>query len=108
MNGQLWISGDTVLYDGVKTVAERIDVGTAILHLGGVRFPVSGPLRYTLTGAEAVELCGLLKPATVIPVHYEGWKHFREGRAAAESAFAEADGPAPTWLEIGTPATIEV
>ncbi|HEX5909293.1 MAG TPA: MBL fold metallo-hydrolase [Thermoleophilaceae bacterium] len=107
-DGPRWISGDTVLYDGVKTVADRIDVGTAILHLGGVRFPVSGPLRYTLTGAEAVELCGLLEPATVIPVHYEGWKHFREGRAGAESAFAGADGPAPTWLEIGTPATIEV
>ena len=82
-----------MLYDGVKTVAERLDVGTAIVHLGGVRFPVSGPLRYTLTGAEAVELCALLKPATVIPVHYEGWKHFREGRAAAERAFAEAAGP---------------
>ena len=26
-NGQLWVSGDTVLYDGVKGVADRIDVG---------------------------------------------------------------------------------
>ena len=60
-DGQLWISGDTVLYDGVKDVADRLDVGTAILHLGGVRFPVSGPLRYTMTGAEAVELCALLQ-----------------------------------------------
>ena len=59
------------------------------------------------TGAEAVELCALLKPATVIPVHYEGWKHFREGRAAAEQALASAV-PAPTWLEIGQPTAIEV
>lgn len=107
-NGLLWISGDTVLYDGVRGVAERLDVGTAIMHLGGVRFPVSGPLRYTMTGAEAVELCALLKPATVIPVHYEGWKHFREGRAAAEQAFAAGGAPAPTWLEIGRPTTVEV
>ena len=78
------------------------------MHVGGVRFPVSGPLRYTMTGAEAVELCGLMKPATVIPVHYEGWKHFREGRAAVERAFAEGEGPAPTWLEIGSATTIEV
>lgn len=106
-NGLQWISGDTVLYDGVRGVAERLDVGTAIMHLGGVRFPVSGPLRYTMTGAEAVELCALLKPATVIPVHYEGWKHFREGRAAAEQALASAV-PAPTWLEIGQPTTVEV
>ena len=107
-DGQLWISGDTVLYEGVRSVADRVDVGTAIVHLGGVRFPVSGPLRYTMTAAEAVELCALLEPATVIPVHYEGWKHFREGRAAAEKAFADGGAPAPTWLDIGEPATIVV
>ena len=33
----------------------------------------------------------------MIPVHYEGWKHFREGRAAAARAFAEAGAPEPTW-----------
>ena len=47
--GVLWISGDTVLYDGVREVAERLQVDTALLHLGGVRFPVSGPVRYTMT-----------------------------------------------------------
>jgi L-ascorbate metabolism protein UlaG (beta-lactamase superfamily) len=106
-NGAVWISGDTVLYDGVREVADRLDVGTAILHLGGVRFPISGPLRYTLNGAEARELCGLLKPTTVIPIHYEGWKHFREGRGPVEEAFAGATPPL-TWLEPGAPATIPV
>jgi L-ascorbate metabolism protein UlaG (beta-lactamase superfamily) len=48
-HGVLWISGDTVLYDGVRQVADRLQVDTALLHLGGVRFPVTGPLRYTLT-----------------------------------------------------------
>jgi L-ascorbate metabolism protein UlaG (beta-lactamase superfamily) len=41
-DGVLWISGDTVLYDGVREVADRVQVGTALLHLGGVRFPISG------------------------------------------------------------------
>ena len=36
-HGELWISGDTVLYDGVREVADRLEVGTAIVHLGGVR-----------------------------------------------------------------------
>ena len=36
--GVLWISGDTVLYDGVFEVADRLQVDTALLHLGGVRF----------------------------------------------------------------------
>ena len=45
-HGALWISGDTVLYDGVRAVADRVEVGTALLHLGGVQFPVTGPVRY--------------------------------------------------------------
>jgi L-ascorbate metabolism protein UlaG (beta-lactamase superfamily) len=103
-HGVLWISGDTVLYDGVREVAGRLTVDTAVVHLGGVRFPVSGPLRYTMTAREAVELCGLIKPRTIIPIHYEGWKHFREGREAIEAEFAKAPPEirdSVQWLPIG-------
>jgi L-ascorbate metabolism protein UlaG (beta-lactamase superfamily) len=105
-DGVLWISGDTVLYDGVREVADRLQVDVALLHLGGVRFPVSGPLRYTMTAAEAVELCGLIGPRTAIPIHYEGWKHFRQGREAIEREFATAPEEVRQrirWLPIGTP-----
>ena len=33
-----------------------------------------------MTARDAVELCGLIRPRTAIPIHYEGWKHFRQGR----------------------------
>jgi L-ascorbate metabolism protein UlaG (beta-lactamase superfamily) len=89
-HGVLWISGDTVLYDGVREVAERLEVDTALLHLGGVRFPVTGPLRYTMTAKEAVELSKLIEPRSIVPIHYEGWKHFREGREEIEREFARA------------------
>ena len=108
-HGALWISGDTVLYDGVREVADRVDVGTAVLHLGGVRFPVSGPLRYTMTASDAVELCSRLEAHTILPIHYEGWKHFREDRAAAQQAF-DAAPPAVRdhvrWLTLGEPTEI--
>ena len=110
-NGTFWISGDTVLYPGVKEVAARIDVGTAILHLGGVRFPVSGPLRYTMTAAEAVELWELVQPRTAIPIHYEGWKHFRQGRDAVERELASAPAEvreAFRWLPIGEATEVAV
>jgi L-ascorbate metabolism protein UlaG (beta-lactamase superfamily) len=68
----LWISGDTVLYSGVREVADRLRVGVALLHLGGVRFPVTGPVRYAMTARQAVELCRLVRPRTVVPVHYRG------------------------------------
>jgi L-ascorbate metabolism protein UlaG (beta-lactamase superfamily) len=109
-HGALWISGDTVLYDGVREVATRLDVGTAVVHLGAVRFPISGRLRYSMTAREAVELCGLVRPQTVVPLHYEGWKHFREGRAEVEREFGAAPEEfrrSVRWLPIGEPATIQ-
>ena len=103
-DGVLWVSGDTVLFDGVRRVADRFDVDTALLHLGGVQFRVTGPLRYSMTGRQAVELCRLVRPRTAIPVHYEGWSHFREGRDAIEREFARAPAEVRKslrWLPLG-------
>jgi L-ascorbate metabolism protein UlaG (beta-lactamase superfamily) len=109
-HGAVWISGDTVLYDGVREVAERLNVGTAILHLGGVRFPISGPLHYTMTAKDAVELTRFTQPHTAIPIHYEGWKHFREGRDAVERELAAAPPEVRErfrWIPIGEPVELE-
>jgi L-ascorbate metabolism protein UlaG (beta-lactamase superfamily) len=103
-HGALWISGDTVLFDGVREVAGRVPVDVAVLHMGGVRFPVTGPVRYTMTAREAIALCGLVRPRTAVPVHYEGWRHFRQGRAAIERALARAPADLAgrfRWLAIG-------
>jgi len=110
-HGALWITGDTVLYDGVRRVASRLDVGTVLLHLGGVRFGLTGPLRYTMVGRDGAELCALVRPYTVLPVHYEGWSHFHEGRAGVEAAFAAAPPAvrdAVRWLDLGKPSDVEV
>jgi L-ascorbate metabolism protein UlaG (beta-lactamase superfamily) len=109
-HGVLWISGDTVLYDGVRHVADRLQVDTALLHLGGVRFPITGPVRYTMTAKEAIELCGILQPRTVIPVHYEGWSHFREGRDGIERELTEAPEELRRrvrWLPIGVATALD-
>ena len=110
-HGVLWISGDTVHYDGVREVGDRVRIGIALLHLGGVRFPVTGPVRYTMTAKEAVELCQLARPRTVVPIHYEGWKHFREGREAIERELAEAPEDVRArfrWLPISVATEVAV
>ena len=102
--GVLWISGDTVLYDGVRQVADRMQVDTALLHLGGVQFPVTGPVRYTMTASDAVELCRIISPRTAIPIHYEGWKHFQESRDEIERELAKAPAEirrSIRWLPLG-------
>ena len=108
-DGVLWVTGDTVMYDGLREVADLLQVDTALLHLGGVRFPVTGPVRYSTTGREAVELCRLLRPRTAIPVHYEGWSHFRQGRDAIDGEFAEAPGGIGQnlrWVPLGVPVAV--
>jgi L-ascorbate metabolism protein UlaG (beta-lactamase superfamily) len=107
----LWISGDTVLYDGVRQVAERMRVDTAVLHLGGVQFPITGPLRYTMTARDAIELCRIVRPRLAIPIHYEGWGHFREGRDAIERELAGAPEDIRRrffWLTPGRAETLPV
>jgi L-ascorbate metabolism protein UlaG (beta-lactamase superfamily) len=110
-NGALWVSGDTVLYRGVRQVADRYRVGTAVLHLGAVQFPITGPVRYSMTARDAIELCGPLAPTTVVPVHCEGWSHFQQQRAAAEAEFAAAPADlrdSVRWPTIGEPMTVTV
>jgi L-ascorbate metabolism protein UlaG (beta-lactamase superfamily) len=108
-DGALWISGDTVYFGGVSAVGERFDVGTAIVNLGGVRFPFTGPARYTMNAAEAIRVAREFELSTLVPIHYEGWKHFRQGRADIERAFAEAGiEDRVQWLSAAAPVTIEV
>jgi L-ascorbate metabolism protein UlaG (beta-lactamase superfamily) len=108
-DGAFWISGDTVYYRGVREVGERFDVGTALIHMGGVRFAISGPARYTMNAAEAARTAEELGVKTVLPIHYEGWKHFREGRADAERTFTEAGIAGKVrWLPAGVAETVEV
>lgn len=106
-HGVLWISGDTVLYRGIRDVARRLDVGVAVLHLGAVRFPITGPVHYSLTAREAAEVIRLVRPTTVVPVHYEGWSHFSQGRAEVERELGTS-GHSVRWLEQGVPTEIAV
>lgn len=100
-HGELWITGDTVLYPGLREVPQRLNIGTVVAHLGAVRFAyLTGPFRYSMDGREAAELMSLVRPTSVIPVHYEGWSHFKQDRPAAEPELASL-GDAVHWVDPG-------
>jgi L-ascorbate metabolism protein UlaG (beta-lactamase superfamily) len=87
LRGPLWISGDTVLFDGVREVAQRAKIDVAVVHVGAVRFPwLTGPARYTFNAAEAVEVTRLTNAREVIALHTSGWSHFREGQDELRAA----------------------
>lgn len=107
--GALYISGDSVLFDGVEEVAQRHRIGVALLHFGAARAQRFGPFDITFTGVEGAQLAALLGDATIIPVHYEGWSHFSEGRAEIEQAFAAAGLSARLrFLPLGQPITLDI
>jgi L-ascorbate metabolism protein UlaG (beta-lactamase superfamily) len=98
----LYISGDTVWYPGVQEVARRFPIQVAILHLGAARVPEVGPYHLTMTSAEGVEAARAFPNAHIVPIHFEDWAHFSEGRDAIEHAFASAQlQHRLRWLERG-------
>jgi L-ascorbate metabolism protein UlaG (beta-lactamase superfamily) len=98
----IYVSGDTVWYEGVAEVAKRYAIRTAILHLGAARVPAVGPFHLTMTASEAVKAARAFAGATIVPVHYEGWAHFSEGREQIEGAFLNGGlSHRLRWLEPG-------
>lgn len=87
----IYISGDTVWYEGVAEVKERFAIRAALLHLGAARVPEVGTFHLTMTATEAVEAARAFANATIVPMHFEGWAHFSEGRPEVEREFAAAE-----------------
>ena len=86
----IYFSGDTVWFEGVAEVAQRFTIQAAILNLGAARVPEVGSFHLTMTASEAVEAARAFDKATIVPLHFEGWAHFSEGREEIAQAFAAA------------------
>lgn len=102
-NGCIYISGDTVLFEGVYQLAEKKKVNIAILHLGAGAFPyLKRNLRVTMNGEEAIKTTDLLRPNKVIPIHYDGWWHFKQSARALRKEIDNSPfGDKFIWLESG-------
>lgn len=103
----IYLSGDTVWYDGVQEVSERFGIRAALLFMGAARVRAVGDWPLTFTASEGVEAARAFSEATIIPVHYEGWEHFSESREDIAQAFADAGlSGRLRWLPGGTPTAI--
>ena len=89
-DANVYISGDTVWYPGVAEVAQRFHVRVVLLHLGAARVPEVGPYHLTMTAAEGVEVARHFPEATIVPIHFEDWAHFSEGREIVNESFLRA------------------
>ncbi|KAF2506738.1 MBL fold metallo-hydrolase [Flavobacterium zhairuonense] len=107
-NGCIYISGDTVLFDGIYELKKKKNVDIAILHLGAGAFPyLKKNLRVTMNGEEAIATTKLLNPNAVIPIHYEGWWHFKQSTKSLKSEIEKSEVKEKfLWLESGKEAVL--
>lgn len=85
-----YITGDTVWYEGVKAVAKRFEVTLALVFMGAAVVKEVGKDPLTMTAGEGVLFARHFDKAKIVPLHFEGWKHFTESRKEIEAAFEKS------------------
>jgi L-ascorbate metabolism protein UlaG (beta-lactamase superfamily) len=82
----VYLTGDTVWYQGTAEVARRFRPALVVLFTG--RAQTRGPFHLTMDGNDALELAAAFPAARLAAIHNEGWAHFTESAADLERAFA--------------------
>lgn len=84
----VYVSGDNAAPEHAGAVAERFGpVDVAILFAGAARTALLDGAYLTLTSAQAAQAAVVLGARDVVPLHFEGWAHFSQGRDTLDSAF---------------------
>lgn len=103
----LYISGDTLVFDDLREIPRRyprIDLG--LFHLGGTR--IMGIL-LTMDAAQGVEAVRIINPREAIPIHYNDYEVFKSPLEDFKKAIEEAGlGDRITYLSHGETYNFEV
>ncbi|MFF9868109.1 MBL fold metallo-hydrolase [Streptomyces sp. NPDC013953] len=87
----VYVSGDNAQLSLVREIADRFGpVDTAVLFAGAVRTDVLDRALLTLDSAQAAEAARILGARRIVPVHFDSWAHFTEGRGQLVDAFTAA------------------
>jgi L-ascorbate metabolism protein UlaG (beta-lactamase superfamily) len=100
----IYISGDTVWYDGVAEVARRFKAGVVLPFAGAAQ--TRGPL--TMDTNDTIETARAFPDAVIVPLHTDGWAHFRQNADDLRASFDTLGfGPRLKILEPGVATVIE-
>lgn len=89
---RLYITGDTLVFDGLKEIPKKFpEIDLALFHLGGTR--IMGML-LTMDADQGVEAIRIIQPRQVIPIHYNDYTVFKSPledfkKAAADAGFED-------------------
>lgn len=81
----IYVTGDTVWYEGVAEVARRYQPRLVILFAGSAK--TRGSFHLTMDSNDAIETAHAFKDAQIVPVHTDGWAHFSENGQDLARAF---------------------
>jgi L-ascorbate metabolism protein UlaG (beta-lactamase superfamily) len=85
---RIYISGDTLVIDGLREIPRRYpDIDLGLLHLGGTR--VLG-IMVTMDGKQGVDAMQIVDPALAIPIHYNDYDVFKSPLSDFQREVAEA------------------
>lgn len=102
----VYISGDTVFYDGVAEVARRFPAGVVLPFAGAAQ--TRGPFHLTMDTNDTIETARVFADALIVPVHTDGWAHFRQNAQDLRASFdALGFGARLRLLEPGVRTVVE-
>jgi L-ascorbate metabolism protein UlaG (beta-lactamase superfamily) len=81
----IYLSGDTVWYDGVAEVARRFRAGVVLPFAGAAQ--TRGPFHLTMDTNDTIETARAFPDAVIVPLHSDGWAHFRQSSGDLRSSF---------------------
>ena len=102
----VYISGDTTWFDGVAEVARRFKCGVVLPFAGAAQ--TRGPFHLTMDTNDTIETARAFPDAMIVPVHTEGWAHFRQNGEDLRKTFDVLGfGPRLRLLEPGVPTVVQ-
>jgi L-ascorbate metabolism protein UlaG (beta-lactamase superfamily) len=102
----VYISGDTTWFDGVAEVARRFMAGVVLPFAGAAQ--TRGPFHLTMDTNDTIETARAFADAVIVPVHTDGWAHFRQNANDLRASFDTLGfGPRLRILEPGVATVIE-
>jgi len=83
----IYITGDTVWYQGTADVAHRFSPKAVVLFTGAAE--PRGRFHMTMGSEDALEAAHAFPNATLMAVHNEGWVHFKESHDQLADSFSK-------------------
>jgi len=82
----LYVTGDTVWYEGTAEVARRFSPKAVVLFAGAAE--PRGRFHMTMGSEDALEAARAFPDAVLVAAHNEGWAHFTESQDQLAAVFA--------------------